>query len=372
MKNLLPLLALAIIGLYSCGETAGTAKDEYTVTGTINNAGGKTIFLDEMSLTTGTPVDTAILAEDGTFKMVGKLPERGLYMLRIDNQHTWLLVMGNENMNITADFDDVMNFKVGGNAATEQLTDFILHVGNTNRKIQELNQEFMQARYSGADEQTLMAMQQQYLALNDGVKNDVKTFADTVSEPLLKVFAGSLLNVEEHYAFLKELSDEVQAEIPNSDYAKQFSDRLSDASKLAVGSQAPDFTLKSPKGETYQLSDLRGKVVLLDFWASWCKPCRAENPNLVNTYNKYKDQGFTVYSVSLDKNLEQWVQAIQQDGLTWPYHGSELKFWNCPVAKDYNVNSIPATFLLDENGNIIAKNLRGVALEQKLAEVFGS
>lgn len=372
MKNLTILMMLATIVLFSCNtESAGNA-DEYTITGKLANAGGKSIFLDEMSLTTGTPIDTAIIANDGTFKMVGKVPERGLYMLRMDQQHSWLLVLSKGEVSFTGDYNDVMAFDLKGNSSTEILNAFILKVGGLNKQIADLNQEFSEARMNGAEQDVLMQMQEQYFSLNEEIQNTVTTFADTTSDPLLKVFAASLLDPEVHGELLEKINTEVQAAIPDNALAKQFNEKIGESTKLSIGRMAPDFTLNDPKGNPIKLSDLRGKVVLLDFWASWCKPCRMENPNLVNTYAKYKDAGFTVYSVSLDKNLDQWVNAIQQDKLTWENHASKLQFWNCPVAKQYNVSSIPATFLINEDGKIIAKNLRGAALEQKLAEVFGS
>jgi peroxiredoxin len=147
------------------------------------------------------------------------------------------------------------------------------------------------------------------------------------------------------------------------------------AKVLNVGDKAPDIALKNPAGEIVKLSDLRGKLVLIDFWAAWCRPCRMENPNVVNLYNKYKDQnfrygkGFTVYSVSLDRNKTDWTNAIKQDGLIWDNHVSDLKFWSSEAAKTYNINSIPATFLVDKDGIIIARNLRGRGLENALAKM---
>ena len=136
-----------------------------------------------------------------------------------------------------------------------------------------------------------------------------------------------------------------------------------------VGGEAPDFTQTTPEGKELSLSDLRGKVVLVDFWASWCGPCRRENPNVVKLYNKYHEQGFEILGVSLDKSKDRWLKAIAQDNLTWP-HVSDLKGWQNSVAQTYNVSSIPHTILLDAEGKILARNLRGAALEQKLEELF--
>lgn len=138
---------------------------------------------------------------------------------------------------------------------------------------------------------------------------------------------------------------------------------------LLVGGTLPDFTQKTPEGQELSLSSLRGKVVLIDFWASWCGPCRKENPNVVKMYEVYKEKGFEILGVSLDRNKESWVAAIEKDGLTWP-HVSDLQGWGNQVAKSFNITAIPHTILVDREGKIIARNLRGPSLEQKLEELF--
>lgn len=143
-----------------------------------------------------------------------------------------------------------------------------------------------------------------------------------------------------------------------------------------VGEKAPEISLPDPEGEVRKLSDLKGKVVLVDFWAAWCRPCRMENPNVVRIYKEYRNkqfkygEGFEVYSVSLDRNKTDWTRAIQQDGLLWDNHVSDLKFWGSEAARTYNINAIPATFLIDENGVILARNLRGKALENALQKML--
>jgi peroxiredoxin len=154
------------------------------------------------------------------------------------------------------------------------------------------------------------------------------------------------------------------------DAAADLKNQLEQAMSLMVGGTAPDFSQATPDGDEMKLSDLKGKVVLLDFWASWCGPCRKENPNVVRLYNKYKDKGFDILGVSLDKTKDRWLKAIEADGLTW-HHVSDLKGWQNKVAKAYGVSSIPHTILLDQEGKIIATQLRGRSLEQKLSEIFG-
>ncbi len=140
---------------------------------------------------------------------------------------------------------------------------------------------------------------------------------------------------------------------------------------VAVGQPAPEISLPTPVGETLKLSDLRGKVILIDFWASWCRPCRIENPAVVAAYNKYKDKGFDILGVSLDRDKGQWLSAIEKDGLTW-HHVSDLQFWQSEAARAYGVNAIPYTVLVDAKGKVIAERLRGPALDQKLAELLGN
>jgi len=154
-----------------------------------------------------------------------------------------------------------------------------------------------------------------------------------------------------------------------ADYKAQINANQKSKQKLSIGQVPPEIALPNPQGDTVTLSSLRGKYVLLDFWASWCKPCRVENPNLVKAYKKYKEEGFEIYQVSLDKKRSAWLNAIEKDNLNW-VHVSDLEFWNSSAARTYNIRSIPASFLLNKEGEIIDKNLRGDALHKKLHEIF--
>lgn len=188
-----------------------------------------------------------------------------------------------------------------------------------------------------------------------------------IATPILQEFAGSRLELSKVEPLFNKLSQEAR----NTPTGKHLKEAIETAKKTGIGQMAIDFTQNDTLGNPVKLSSFRGKYVLLDFWASWCGPCRAENPNVVNAYSAYNKKGFEVLSVSLDREngKEKWLKAIHDDHLTWT-HVSDLKFWNNAVAKAYGIQAIPQNLLLDPQGKIIGKNLRGEELQKKLAEIF--
>jgi thiol-disulfide isomerase/thioredoxin len=205
----------------------------------------------------------------------------------------------------------------------------------------------------------------------------MKSFIDNYPKSRATLVAVEQLDMKEDMEYFEKVVENMSTIIPESDYYKNLENRVISARATTIGAMAPDITLPNPQGEEMSLSDLRGNYVLLDFWAAWCRPCRAENPNVVEMYNTYKDQGFKVFSVSLDgvpaqqgKGKELWMQAIEQDGLVWPTHVSDLQGWTSIAARQYNVNSIPFSLLIDPDGKIIDKNLRGQQLRSRLSVIF--
>lgn len=187
---------------------------------------------------------------------------------------------------------------------------------------------------------------------------------------------GVTLNTDQVYQALTDVQTgtpqltETQKKALLQTLQQQITEQSKPKPAVAIGEAAPEISLPTPTGETLQLSDLKGKIVLIDFWASWCRPCRMENPAVVKAYHKYKDKGFDILSVSLDRNKDHWLAAIAKDGLEW-HHVSDLKFWQSEAAKTYGVHSIPYTVLIDTEGKVIAQRLRGKSLDQKLAELLG-
>lgn len=193
---------------------------------------------------------------------------------------------------------------------------------------------------------------------------------------MLAVINGCIQAAQQQSAAGKEgfiqYTEQYVAAFPNDALAQQYGGELARLTATRVGSVPPDIIMKGPDGQPRKLSDLRGKVVLLDFWASWCRPCRMENPNVVRVYNQYHARGFEVFSVSLDNDANRWTAAIQQDGLVWPHHVCDLQGWQNAAAQQYGVSSIPFALLLDRQGRIVATNLRGAALEQEVARLINS
>lgn len=268
------------------------------------------------------------------------------------------------------------------NDGTKAIYSWIEESGAINKKAESLKASFSQQEMTqNMLIDSLNVLQQDFIAA-------AKSFIEKHKNSVVALSALQIINPVQEMELYKNLLENIEKTSPNSAYVSNLKTTIKKAEEqailqkaedeknarleeiLGIGKPAPEIALNTPKGNIAKLSDLRGKVVLIDFWASWCKPCRAENPNVVRLYNKYNKKGFEVYSVSLDKTKNAWVNAIKADNLTWT-HVSDLQFWNSAAAQLYGVNSIPATFLIDKEGNIIAKNLRGAGLEQKLEEIFG-
>lgn len=242
-------------------------------------------------------------------------------------------------------------------------------VAELRSKVGEWNEEYEKASLKN-DQKKMNEIQGKFEKEERKLLGEVRKMLPEMGTSFIAVFAANnFFSSEADLPLLEDLAERLEKENPSPKYAQAFISGIRRIKGISVGDIAPDFTLDAPDGTPVSLSSLRGKYVLLDFWASWCGPCRRENPNVVRLYNQYKDKNFEIYGVSLDRDRDAWIKAIRDDGLTW-VHGSDLKYWNSDVAVKYGVNGIPATYLLDTEGRVIAKNLRGQALERKLQEIL--
>ena len=230
-------------------------------------------------------------------------------------------------------------------------------------KVRKWNQEIQ------VDQKQEKRIQAEFTQAQAASTAKIKALIPLMGSHLVALWATNFLPAEKEMASLVDIADRLGKARPNHPQVQQFVNNLQRLQGVNEGAMAPEINLATPAGPNLALSSFRGKYVLIDFWASWCGPCRKENPNVVKTYATYKDKGFEIFGVSLDQNREAWLKAIEADKLVWK-HVSDLQYWNSAGAQAYQVNSIPQTFLVNPEGRIIAKGLRGAALDNYLAKLF--
>jgi len=378
--------------LFACNEEETDSKElenNFTISGKITGAKNLNIYVEAASQNGIIDVASSETDTDGSFEIKGNIPDMGIYQLRLgdgDDKIIPMTLMPKDHVKINSDINSyTVSPKYSGTEWAEPLTRYMQMANN----LASQDTEFAKLQTNGASEEELRAAYDKMLVpLNEFA---IAQMIKMPSNPVNIIFSRALTPKgsfddwdPKNLDVLKKVCQAYTQRFKDSPIVKTLENQVfqiesaynehlngTDTDVSVVSAQmAPEISMKNPEGKVINLSDFRGKYVLIDFWAAWCGPCRRENPTVVKLYNKYKNKDFTILSVSLDKDAYAWKQAILADGLVWPNHVSELNGWETSVINTYNFNSIPHTVLVDKTGKIIATKLSGESLEQKLKELL--
>ncbi len=385
MKFLFAFILLFVAA--SCGQSNDAnepekLKDNFSVAGTIQGAEGMTIYLEALSQQGTIEVAKATINANGSFRMKGNVPGLGIYQLRLGESSEKMIpftLSKNDHVNVTTTFGEFTTKpNVSGTEWAKPLNTYMALYAELM-----IAQQKLEAQKSTLSEEEMMTIfNAKKIPVDTWALEQMTKDPDNAFNIVLSTSASPTLGFDNwnpaSLDVLKTVADAYKKRYGDSPMALTMENQVLQIERAyseymsTTGGEltAPDIELKDPNGKPIKLSSLRGKVVLIDFWASWCRPCRAENPNVVRLYKQFKDKGFTVYSVSLDEDAAAWKKAIAQDGLIWPTHVSDLLGWSTPVIQLYKFDGIPYTVLIDRAGKVIATGLRGMELEQKLKEAL--
>ncbi|MFM7855246.1 MAG: TlpA family protein disulfide reductase [Flammeovirgaceae bacterium] len=346
-----------------------------TVRGKVSNpVAGQPITVQELKQDGTSALQNIKLKPDNSYEVKLNLTTPGYYQFNFFNRQRLNIMLNKSNVELNVDGSNQQGYwEIKGSPDHDIISQVqaMMQQSQAGPEMQAIEAAFQQA-VAAKDEKRIAELQHQAMALIENSSLKLVDFLrnQPVSLGLFNVLQDpNIIDKDKHIDLFISLAEKFKKEWPTYSYTKELSSQVEKLKITAIGQLAPEIALTNPNGEVVKLSSLRGKYVLIDFWAKWCGPCRRENPNVVKAYKRFKDKGFEVFGVSLDRNKEDWLKAIAEDGLTWT-HVSDLKYFESQAAKDYNINAIPFSILLDKTGKIIAKNLRGAALEQKLEEVF--
>lgn len=359
-----------IIVLLFFSACNSTGEGNYLLTGHIDNAGQhNTVMLYEGE----TLVDSVTVDNDGDFSIKGTTDGPVLYELVVGERSYILVLEDGDNVELSVDMENPTAYTVEGSEISTRLKTVASMRDRFQEQQMELQAEFEQRVGNGEDR---AAVQQDLMVKHDYYTSEMADqlvqFSADNTDNLAGFFGMLVLYSVDPDGYEQELvtyAEKAKNQFPANKTVQSFAAHMEQIKPLSIGQPAPDFSSETPEGKAVKLSDLRGQYVLLDFWAAWCTPCRHENPNIVAQYHQFKDRGFTVLGVSLDRERGAWLKAIEDDRLEWT-HVSDLKMWESEAGRLYNITAIPASFMIDPEGRIVAKNLRGPALRQFLEKTL--
>ena len=369
-------------------QSCNSKKEGFELKGNLKNANQETLFLEQMGSQGYVLIDSAKVDEKGDFTFpAAKLGSMDFYRLKINEANFAVLVLdSSQNVKFSGDAKNLgKNYEVEGSEDTKQFLSINKVLESVNSSLDSLraamNYSLTQMQPDSSKMDSINAAAEAVFMKIIGSKEpQLKALVEKFPGTIANFSAFNYLNIETNLPLYEKLEKALIERDPNSFFTKRLTSdiqmfkqqKLAQKEQdelLAPGTPMPEISMKDPSGKTISLSSLKGKIVLVDFWASWCGPCRKENPNVVRLYKQYNKKGFEVFSVSLDEDKQKWLDAIQKDGLNWT-HVSELAGWSTSACAQFKINAIPFTILVDKDGKVIGTGLRGQQLEEKLAEII--
>ena len=386
MTRYLPILLLAVAFISCQSGQQDSQPDYFVITGQLENAAEREIVIEELTPNDRLPLDSFQTDSDGTFSHRQQIDEAGFFILRLsDDSQITLVVEPGEEIVLQTDADRILDqLCIEGSTGSALLADLNRHLYHQHARVDSLVEVFEEYRYADDFMEIRDELMDVYRDIFRAQQEHVKTFIRENPRSLASIIAlykyfGNrlILKEQEHFEYFELLSESLARVYPTNKHVLDLSRRVNRhrrneaqrqraSEQIAVGREAPEVILPSPEGEMIALSSFRGNYVLIDFWAAWCAPCREANPKLREVYDQYREQGFEIYGISLDRTREQWLKGIEEDGVTWP-QVSDLRIWNSPVVSLYNVEGIPYSLLIDPEGIIIKKDLSPQTLSDTLA-----
>ncbi len=356
--------------VFACNNQQSGSKDGegFAINGTINGFDSGYVYLHRMGDGRTENVDS-MRTQDGKFNFKGKVDFPEMYAISFgDKRHIAMIFLENSNIELVAQYDSLDDIKVKGSKSHDEWSQYEDELSPFDDKIRDLYKQYGEAQKNN-DKALMDQLDSTYEPLMAERSKFVENYIVSHNKSAIAPYILKSIYYTMELNELDSIFGLLDSSLEKSKYTQTLKKKIEILKSVAIGKVAPDFTLPDTSGTEVSLKSFRGKYLLVDFWASWCGPCRRENPNNVKLYKKYKNKGFEILGVSLDKKRDNWIKAIKDDGLTWP-QVSDLKYWQSEAGKLYGVSSIPYTVLLDKEGVIIAKGLRGEKLDEKVAELI--